>query len=100
RPNFLDRATPTLRPSKAGRDNQRLTEWMRMPGGASTRLERDACASHACRIGCLEQRVNAYGAGKIFGRPFARTRWPFICRAVALCVGGSFYLHVFLSTLN
>ena len=45
-PNFLDRTAPTLRPSEAGRDDQRLTEWMRVPCGASTRLERDACAAN------------------------------------------------------
>src|SRR5439155_2366099 len=31
RPDFLDRPAPTLRPSKARRDDQRLTEWMCMP---------------------------------------------------------------------
>ena len=34
RPDFLDRAAPTLNPPKAGREDQRLTEWMCMPGGA------------------------------------------------------------------
>src|SRR5438876_3011132 len=36
RPDFLDWFAPTLRPSEAGRDDQCLTEWMCMPGGAST----------------------------------------------------------------
>ena len=45
-PDLLDRAVPTLRPTKAGCDDQRLTEWMRMPRGASARLERDACATN------------------------------------------------------
>jgi hypothetical protein len=35
-PDFLDRAATTLNPPKAGRDDQRLTEWMCMPGGAGT----------------------------------------------------------------
>src|SRR5437879_5851553 len=39
RPDFFDRPSPPLRPSKAGRDDQRLTEWMPMPGGTGTRLE-------------------------------------------------------------
>jgi hypothetical protein len=93
RPDFFNRPAPTLRPTKAGRDDQRLAEWMCMPGGAGTRFERDACTPNACRFGCLEQRVNANCAGKIFGWPFAgslRTR--------------SFYLHVsgflLLSTIN
>src|SRR5438876_6076530 len=54
RPNFLNRAAPTLNPPKAGRDDQRLTEWMCMPGGAGTRLERDACTTNTRRFGCLE----------------------------------------------
>src|SRR5438876_621099 len=59
---------PTLDPSKAERDDQRLTEWMCMPRGAGTWLERDACATNTCRFGCLEQRINANCAGKIFSR--------------------------------
>jgi hypothetical protein len=39
RPDFLDRSALALRPPKARRDDQRLTERMSMPGGASTRLE-------------------------------------------------------------
>jgi hypothetical protein len=44
---------------------------MRMPGGASTRLERDVCATHTRRFRGFKQRVNANCAGKIFGRSFA-----------------------------
>src|SRR5206468_4926333 len=83
RPDFLNRPAPTLRPPNARRDDQRLTEWMRVPGGASTRIERDACATNTCRFGCLEQRVNPNCPGKIFGRSLSgtlRTR--------------SFYLHL------
>ena len=53
-PNFLDRTALTLRPPKAGRDDQRLTEWMRMPGSARTGLERDAGATNACWVRRLE----------------------------------------------
>jgi hypothetical protein len=49
-PDFLDRAAPTLNPANAGRDDQRLTERMCMPGGAGTRLERDARATNTCRF--------------------------------------------------
>src|SRR5438105_10791165 len=62
-PDFLDRSALALRPADAGRDDQCLTEWMCMPGGAGTRLKRDACATNTCRFGCLEQRVNAHPAG-------------------------------------
>ena len=54
---------------------------MRMPGGAGTRLERDACTTHIRRsktrrgeFGRLEQRVNANCTGKIFGRSFLSRR--------------------------
>src|SRR5438132_629634 len=40
--DFFNLPAPTLNPPKAGRDDQRLTEWMRMPGGAGARFERDA----------------------------------------------------------
>jgi len=54
RPDFLDRSAFALRPSQTGCDDQGLTEWMRMPGSARTRLERDAGATNACRVGRLE----------------------------------------------
>src|SRR4029077_17158209 len=82
RPNFLDRTALTLRPAEAGRDHQRLTEGMRMPGRARTRLERDACATNTRWFGWLEQRINANCAGEPIGWSFGgtlRTR--------------SFYLH-------
>src|SRR5437660_7968225 len=63
-PNFLDRAAPTLGPTKAGRDDQHLTEWMCMPGGAGTRLERDVRTTNTCGFGRLEQRINAHGTRK------------------------------------
>jgi len=53
-PDFLDWAASTLRPSNARRDDQRLTEWMCMPGGPGARLKRDARATNARRFGCLE----------------------------------------------
>src|SRR5437667_329089 len=70
-PDFLDRATPTLRPPESGCDNQRLTEGMGVPGGAGTRLKRDVCVPNTCRFGCLEQRINANCAGKPIGLSFA-----------------------------
>src|SRR5207247_5267154 len=95
---FFDWAAATLSSPKSGRNDQRLTEWMCMPGRAGPRLERDACASNTCRFGCLEQRFNAHGAGKIFGRPFDGFWWPLTCRAVALCVGGSLDFHTSLNS--
>jgi len=66
--DFLDRTDPTLRSAKAGRDDQRLTERMCMPGGACTRLEHDACATNTRRFRCLEYAV----PGRSVDRPQSR----------------------------
>src|SRR6266700_1920929 len=71
RPNFLDRTTPALDPAAASRHDQGLAQRVAVPCGPSAGLERDTCADRACRLGCLEQGVNAYRAGKILGRSFA-----------------------------
>src|SRR5205823_1678171 len=84
RPNFLDWAVPTLRPSKARRDDQRLTERMRMPCGAGTQLERDARATNTCRLGGFEQRINP----NVTRKPI---RWPLVRRLRSL----SFNFHGF-----
>src|SRR5439155_27058960 len=52
-------------------DDQGLAERVRVPGGPGTGLERDTGARHACRIGGLEQRVNAHRAGEPLGGSFA-----------------------------
>jgi hypothetical protein len=59
-----------LRPAKPGLDNQHLTEGMRMPGGASIRLEDNTCATHTRGLWRLEQRINAHCAGKPVLRSF------------------------------
>src|SRR6266566_2551107 len=41
-----------------------------VPCGPSAGLECDTDADRACRIGCLEQGISAYRAGKILGRSF------------------------------
>src|SRR6266566_42912 len=71
RPNFLDRTTPALYPAAASRHDQGLAQGVAVPCGPSAGLERDTGADRACRIGCLEQGVNAYRAGKVLGRSFA-----------------------------
>src|SRR5208337_3269020 len=72
RTNLLDRTAPSLYAAGPSRHDQGLTQRVGVPGCAGARLERDSAADHACRIGRLEQRVNAYGARKILGRSFAR----------------------------
>src|SRR4029077_10398722 len=72
-PDFLDRATLALRPAQSRRNDQRLTEWMRMPGSARTRLESHAGATNTRRFGWLEQRINANSTGKPIGLSFGGT---------------------------
>ena len=56
----------------ASRGHSRHGGWrMGVPGGSSAGLERDTGAAHACRLGCLEQGINANHAGKVLGRSFA-----------------------------
>jgi hypothetical protein len=50
RSDFFNRPAFTLRPAKTERNDQRLTERMRMPGSTRTRLERDARATRTCRF--------------------------------------------------
>src|SRR5436190_18253352 len=71
RPDFLDWSALALHPAATGCDNQSLTERMRMPRGASTRLERNACAGRASWSVCLEQGIDAHRAGKPISRSFA-----------------------------
>src|SRR5262245_3174582 len=85
-PDFLDWPAFALSPAAAGRDDQRLAERMRVPRRARARLESDAGAGDACRVGRLEQRIDAHRAGEIVGGSFAgRLRT------------ASFYVHRFLS---
>src|SRR5438874_11888029 len=53
-PDLFDRPTPALRAAHAGDDDECLTEWMRLPGGAGARLECDARARHAGGLRCLK----------------------------------------------
>src|SRR5438477_9561697 len=71
-PDFFHRTAFSLRPPKARRNDQRLTERMGVPGGASTRLERDARATNTCRLGGFEQRINPNVTRKPIRRPLVR----------------------------
>src|SRR3954447_2280942 len=65
---LLDRPAFLLYPTETGRDDERLPERVRVPGGASPRLERDAGPRRTGRGLCREQRVDADCAGKPVGR--------------------------------
>src|SRR5262249_4176026 len=64
--NLFLRLTFALHPSASRRDNQRLTERMGVPRGSSTGLECNAHPKDSRRVGCVEQRIDAYVAGKVF----------------------------------
>src|SRR6476661_9881543 len=49
--NFLNRAAPTLRAAAAGRHDEGLSEWMRVPCSPRARLKGYARALNKCRIG-------------------------------------------------
>ena len=66
-PDFLDRAAPVLAQADARRDDQRLAERMRVPGGARARLERHDAAADPGRSGRLEPGIDTHGAGEVIG---------------------------------
>src|SRR5258705_5813022 len=74
--DFFDRSALGLRPAKAGRDDQGLTERMGVPCGAGAGLEGDVTTAEACRVAHLEHRVHTDragepGLGAFAGRPRA-----------------------------
>src|SRR3954471_5574580 len=69
RMNFLNRPAVALRPAAAADDDQRLSQWVRVPSGACARLEGDAGAGDPRGFRTIEQRVNANGTGKPIRRP-------------------------------
>jgi hypothetical protein len=69
--NFLDYTAFSLNPSAPCRDNQCLSEGMRMPGSTRSRLKGDAGAGYKRWVGCLKKRVNADSARKSLCRTFA-----------------------------
>src|SRR5258708_39879245 len=63
-PDLLDGSAFPLNPAAPSRYNQRLPERMSMPSSACTRLKSHAGTAHACRIRCLKQWIDSYGAIK------------------------------------
>src|SRR5256885_9932211 len=74
-----------LGPTAAGRDNERLTEWMCVPRGSCARLERYAGALNKCRIRSLEKWIDPHRTGEPVRRSF--------CGGLRAC---SFDFHTFL----
>lgn len=68
--DFLDGSALALGPAAAGGDYEGLAEGMCVPGCSSTGLEGHAGGGGACGRVCLEQWVDADGAGKPIGGAF------------------------------
>src|SRR5437879_4996141 len=70
--DFFDLSALALRPAKAGRDDEGLTERMGVPCGAGAGLEGDVTTADACRIARLKHRVHTDRAGEPGLGAFAR----------------------------
>src|SRR5215212_719646 len=70
RPYFLGWASPTLCQAVTRCHNQGLAQRVGVPCGTGARLKRDTGADRPRWIVCLEQGVNAHGAGEILRSPF------------------------------
>ena len=68
--DFLYAASPFAGSANPGSNEKVLPFRVNVPCGSGPRLESDVCAGKGRRIICREQRLNAYIACKIFGRPF------------------------------
>jgi hypothetical protein len=75
-PNFFDGPALSLRPTAPGRNDQSLTERMRMPRRTRPRLERNACSGYSRGIGSLKQRVNPDGPVNQSDGPFVEACEP------------------------
>jgi hypothetical protein len=66
--HFLNRAAPLLDQASPRRHDQRLTQRVRVPSGASARLERHNPTANARGIASLESGIDTHGTSKIFDR--------------------------------
>ena len=64
RPDLLERSAFSLNPSAARRNDQDLTERMRVPSSSRTRLKCNAGALNKRRIGCLKKGIDANGTSE------------------------------------
>src|SRR3954469_2862990 len=69
---LLDRSSLPLDPAAAGRDDERLTQGVGMPGCPAPGLEGDGIAGRTGRGLRLEQRVDADRAAEPLGRSLGR----------------------------
>lgn len=71
RPDFFNRAAPLLHSADAGRDDQRLPERMRMPGGSRAGLKGNTCTARTRGIGCLKKRVDPHCSREVLRGAFS-----------------------------
>jgi hypothetical protein len=69
--NFFDRSTIPLHASTTSRDDQRLAEWMCMPGGPGAWLKGHHRAADAGGCLSLKRRVDPHGTRKPLRGTFA-----------------------------
>src|SRR5262245_7130588 len=60
RPHLLDGTSLALHAAKARQDDQRLSERVRVPRGACSRLKCNASGSDAGALGCRNERINSH----------------------------------------
>jgi hypothetical protein len=65
--NLFDGLAVALRPSAARCDDEGLTEWMGVPGGARSGLEGYGGSGNECWVRCGEERIDANGSGEPLG---------------------------------
>lgn len=70
--DLLDRTSPTLCQAATGRDDERLTERMRVPCGTCARFEGNAGALNKGRIGRLKERIDPHGTSEPVRRSLGR----------------------------
>ena len=65
RPDFLDRSTLALRPTAAVGDDQRLAEWMRVPGSKVTLAPAPRAGASAWKSGSMRTVPVKYSCGPL-----------------------------------
>ena len=71
-PNVLDGLAFALHPAEARRDDERLSERMRVPGGPCAGLKGDDRAANARRRASLKRGIDSHRAGKPVAGTFGR----------------------------
>ena len=82
--DFLDSPAFALSPAAASRNDESLSEGMRVPCSPRTRLERHARTLNKRRIGCLKKLIDSYGASDDSDGPVAEGCEPTLLISISL----------------